>query len=181
MSHDVIAPLEVFGLDGKMVKGCIAQGDAQSTSATAGQFDMIVFCAKEFQPKPDLLTKIKPAKALVYAPFEDGELTKGELQIATTAAMTVADAFDEGKKVLVTCMQGRNRSGLVVALALHMIYGVGGVKARQIIRERRAGVEVLMNPAFDRFLENLPPRSIIQTPSQFEGLPVLSLNVGNGR
>lgn len=69
------------------------------------------------------------------------------------ADLVVKDVLS-GRPVVVLCLQGRNRSGLVVALALRSIMSVSGAEAARMVREVRP--RALSNPAFSRHLEALP-------------------------
>jgi protein-tyrosine phosphatase len=142
--------------------GTICMGDARAAIEAISQFDLVVFCAEEFQPKRELILRTTSKVRVVYAPFDDGDLSRHELETATHAADAVAGGFHHGRKVLVTCMQGRNRSGLVVALALHMLSGAGGAAAMRMVRARRQAAEgpALANLAFMKLLENIPPRAM---------------------
>jgi len=118
-------------------------------------FDVIVLTAEEYQPPSHCFGQSE----VVRAPNQDTEsLSLGQIRGAVRAAKTVADRWKHGKRIVVTCRQGRNRSGLVVALALHLIYGVDGKTAAQIVRERRRGADALTNEAFVGFLERVPGR-----------------------
>jgi protein-tyrosine phosphatase len=59
----------------------------------------------------------------------------------------------EGAQVLVTCRMGKNRSGLVSALALHLLTGQSGKACIQHIQSRRKGA--LRNPGFNECLVRL--------------------------
>jgi len=119
-------------------------------------YDLIVLCADEFQPKAHLIAK--PGTQVLHAPNDDSErpLTREQAWIAITASRAVTKAFREGKKVLVSCMQGRNRSGLVMALTLHQLYGMDGEWCRGYIRSRRP--HALTNDSFNTFLGNIKAR-----------------------
>jgi hypothetical protein len=128
------------------------------------EFHLVVFCAKELGPPPLVFHPTKPLlkrRTRVYhAPLDDAELTRDELFIALRAANLVAATFLARKRVLVTCMEGRNRSALVTALALDMLSSEGGLAAREAVRQRRVRAKgpVLSNPSFAKVLENIPPR-----------------------
>lgn len=147
--------------------GTIHMGNSLDAMAALNEdkaFDLIVFCAKEFGPPAMALKKgeVKRRLTRVYhAPIDDAVLTRDEMFIASRAANLVAASFLKHKRILVTCMQGRNRSGLVVALALDMLSSEGGGAALAAVRERRlrAGAPALTNPSFVKLLESLPPRS----------------------
>ena len=137
--------------------GVIAMGNRKSVAENGEYFDLIVLCAEEFQPHRSLILRPDSRTRVVYAPNDDAELTEEQLMIATRAADQVAGAFLQGKKVLVTCWEGRNRSGLVTALALHMLSGAGGNVVSRLVRARRR-VPALTSPSFDRVLTSIRPR-----------------------
>jgi protein-tyrosine phosphatase len=115
-------------------------------------FTVLVLSAMEYQPAKGTY----PGVAVVYAPLDDAELTSREWEIAKKAALQAARAHRSGKKVLITCYQGLNRSGLITALALHMITGNAGAKIVNHIRRCRAGA--LSNSSFTSAIERLPAR-----------------------
>ena len=116
-------------------------------------FDVLVLCAEEYQPPAEWF----PGVRVIYAPNRDDyerAPTSRELAAAKDASKLVAMHVMSGDKVLVTCMAGRNRSGLVTALALKRLYGMSGKQAILLVRERRKHVtgEALSNPHFIRWL-----------------------------
>ncbi len=141
-------------LDASPGRGEIWQGDAASALYAPGRFDLLVLCAEEWQPDHRLFGF---RLGLVYAPNDDAELTRAQLRIAREAATFVTEYVRSGRNALVTCMAGRNRSGLVSALALHALTGCGGRKATEIVQRRRVGAAALTNPSFTRVLRLLPP------------------------
>ncbi len=91
------------------------------TKAHDDGFNVVVLCADEFQPARHIIAT--EDMEVIHAPNDDSEnpLTRDQLTVAIAASRVVVKRFKEGKKVLVSCMQGRNRSGLVMALALHRL------------------------------------------------------------
>jgi len=80
----------------------------------------------------------------IYAGFRDArDIQADELQLADYAATEVAARA--GRTILVTCMAGRNRSGLVTALALNK-RGVPPNRAIALIQRNR--LDALSNPVF---------------------------------
>lgn len=139
----------------------IAHGLWQGSVPTPGHeaaragFDTIVFCAQEYQP-PSFLY---PGTHVVRAPFADDyekAPSRKEIVAARRAGRLAAQRVQEGGKVLVTCIAGRNRSGLVSAYALCHLYGLSGDQAMILVRRRRKHAKpVLENPHFVRLLERV--------------------------
>jgi protein-tyrosine phosphatase len=135
------------GLDCHEVIPDLWQGGAPMPGQLSS-LDIIVLCAKEYQPK---LAEFPGVKAVIHAPFDDAErLTSDEVRTAFDAARVVAHEHRRGRRVLVTCAQGRNRSGLVVALALRCL----GRKPREAVSlVRRARLNALTNTTFVNIIE----------------------------
>jgi len=93
---------------------------------------------------------------VIHAPLDDAVPTKKELETALDAAWKVYNARKAGKRVLVTCAQGINRSALIVALVL-MIHGMPAERAITRIRALRKGVilQPLCNQAFVKVLHQI--------------------------
>jgi len=93
---------------------------------------------------------------VIHAPNLDDSSrlpTRNELRIAMKAAREVAGLVAEGQKVLTTCWMGHNRSGLVNALAIHLLTGMDGASCVDLIQKRRP--MTLRNPAFCHVLSNI--------------------------
>lgn len=98
-------------------------------------FQTLVLTAQEIQPgSVDF-----PGVTVIHAPNDDSgtALTQAQWQTAVQAAELVARRVARGEKVLVTCAMGRNRSGLVSALALHFLTGVSGAEAARMVKAQR--------------------------------------------
>lgn len=138
-------------------------------------FDAVVLCAREYQPPRSYF----PGVQVLHAPNEDDPLfpmSKEELETAVWAATRVHGLLEQGKKVLVTCMAGINRSGLVVALSLHKTFGYSGQSCIDIVRDRRLlrdGV-ALRNPQFVDALLKLPGKDVSPDTIRLPGIrPIL--------
>jgi len=134
------------GLDVARVSPKLWIGAAPPTggAVAAAGFDLVVLCAREYQPRGSEL----PGVEILHAGFDDSGMrpTAEEQHVAERAAYLVADRVAEGDRVAVTCWQGINRSGLVCALTLHVLYGIPGAQATQLVRKARPGA--LSNPYF---------------------------------
>jgi len=95
-----------------------------------------------------------PGVKVFHAPIDDGRLTGPEWNTASRVAMQVAGYVRRGKRALITCRMGRNRSGLVTALTLHMLTGKSGGEIVRHVQRHRA--DALTNRSFVQALETLP-------------------------
>lgn len=144
-----------MSVEASRIIGTLYQGSKPQTGrqvADAG-FQMLVLCAQEYQPE----ARRFPGVTVVHAPNNDVfalPITREQLGLAVKAARRVTEAIQAGHRVLVTCMQGRNRSGLVAAIALHMLTGCSGMAAIRKVKERRQR-RALSNPHFLACLERL--------------------------
>lgn len=106
-------------------------------------FDVVVLAAMEYQPK-------LPCAIVLRAPIDDDQLTLQEAQKVIDAARKVNELRRCGKRVLVTCNMGVNRSALVAALAL-MLLGASAEEAIAQVRSNRkppSGMMPLSNEHF---------------------------------
>lgn len=112
--------------------------------------DAIVLAAMEYQPPAHLF----PGTEVIHVPLDDApgrHMREDEIALATKAAERVSRRLRAGRKVLVTCVMGLNRSGLVAALAMHEVHGMSADEI--VARLRRArGVWALSNPNFEKLL-----------------------------
>lgn len=96
-------------------------------------FDVIVLAAMEYQPP-------MPGYTVMNVPLDDGpppdHVTRMRIR---RAAREIADHVRLGQRVLVTCWQGRNRSGVLAGLAL-VDLGVPPIQAVGRIRRLRDGL-----------------------------------------
>lgn len=66
----------------------------------------------------------------------------------------VAGLLEDGRRALVHCTFGRNRSGLMATLVVRELLGVSGADALAHVRSRRRNVA--NNEAFEEWLASLP-------------------------
>ncbi len=129
------------------------------TLARAG-FSVLALCAAEHQPSRDSF----PGVAVVRASLvDDGSpLTPVQIEEALwlsghlAAACRRAQRRDRG--VLVTCMQGRNRSGLIAALTFARMTGCDGIAAMRAVQSRRYSPfgPALTNSKYNEALAMIP-------------------------
>lgn len=115
-------------------------------------FDLIVLAAAELQLKADQF----PGSQVLHVPLRDVYLTdvvREQLPRAIEAAKIVARFVRAGKRVLVTCAAGWNRSGLVTALSLRLL-GYSADEAILLVKHAR-GPNALGNEVFQRQIRAL--------------------------
>lgn len=145
-------------------KACFAQGDMHDAYAGLrdGTFDLVVLCAEELEEMFAFYLDVHPQlrKRAHFAPNDDGVLNRKRIDVAVKAANVAAKVYKRGERVLVTCQAGRNRSGLVNALALHLVSGISGREAAQIVQAKRvrANGPALSNDHFVEFLRRIPEK-----------------------
>lgn len=110
-------------------------------------FDVLVLCAEEIQP-----ARVGFGRRLIRCPLPDSELTPGEARLAISRGRVVAQELAAGKRVLVTCYAGWNRSALVASLALATITRMTAGEIVVLMRGRRSP-SALGNKHFVRLIE----------------------------
>lgn len=115
--------------------------------------DTIVLAAMEYQPPADRF----PGAEVIHVPLDDAPgraMYETEIIGAARAAARVARRLRSGRRVLVTCQMGLNRSALIAAIAMHDVYGMGADEI--IARLRRArGSWSMSNPNFEKLLRTV--------------------------
>lgn len=138
------------------IRPALAMGGAVADSlALFEEFDIIVLCAQEWQPKLEFPPNNK-AKYAISVPFDDNlrPISNRVKAAVASASDTIAEEHKNGRRVLVTCFAGRNRSGLVTGLTLMKRFGLTGESAIAEIKARR-GDQALTNPVFTNYLKSL--------------------------
>jgi len=139
-------------LDATRIATRIYQGSAPPPGSDVRrcEFDVLVLSAKEYQPPAEMF----PGVSVVHVPLDDAELGHAEWIRAVAAADKVARQIrDRDARALITCAMGRNRSGLVTAITLHLLTGEAGYKIVRHIQRRRQNA--LTNPSFVKTLMRL--------------------------
>jgi len=138
-------------MDADPILPTLYMGGHRQPRSAAPPYDLRVLCAKELPRDDD-----HQAHKLIRLYLDDtgAFLTPKEVERTREGACLVAVAIAQGKRVLVSCAMGRNRSGLVCARAL-IFLGYEPRKAINAVRARRRwvdGVPALENRAFTRWL-----------------------------
>ncbi len=103
----------------------------------------------DMQPRPDEVRDIDYRKC----PLADHDELPDIEQVEELVGHVV-DSVRAGRRVLVHCSFGKNRSGLVVTLAVRELLGVTGAKAVALVRSRRH--RAVNNQTFAAYVEALP-------------------------
>ena len=98
-----------------------------------------------------------------YWPIPDGSMEQIDINELEALVSNLCDVVLDGRKVLVHCAAGINRSSLVTALVVRRLFGLSGVDATAYIRARR-GPEALSNPDFATYLASLGPCEALRRP-----------------
>lgn len=119
------------------------QGDFPEGDVDWGLFDDVISMSNA-APSP----RLRPDGLWLHVPIEDGAMVEPALVRET--ARTVAERVEAGRRVLVHCWAGLNRSGVVAARAL-MYMGVPAADAIAAVRAAR-GEDALFNGNFVAWL-----------------------------
>lgn len=120
--------------------------------AVSQNFDALVLAAKEHQHA--FPAEKYPKVTVLHAPLNDAKPTGQEQVTALRTALKVYELNKTGKKVLVTCAAGVNRSALIAGLAM-VISGMPASKVVSQIRHKRhppSGATPLFNEHFVKLL-----------------------------
>jgi len=96
------------------------------------ELDVLVLCAQEIQPPTLGFTR-----QVVRVPLPDSALTDAQIRRALVGGRAVAEALAGGKRVLVTCAAGLNRSAFVASLGLGLVTKLEPIDIIQLMRQRR--------------------------------------------
>lgn len=129
------------------VRDGLAIGSAPPCGEILDEFDVLVLTAEEYPPHAWNFPRLK----VIYCPLPDGPLSTQQIRLVARTSTEVEDFVQHGRSVLVTCWQGRNRSGLITALAL---VALGDTPSMAIARVREArGSTALSNAIFVELIE----------------------------
>ena len=151
MASATTQPEQPTPLDVSQIAKRLWMGARPPLDRTIPGFDVLVLCAQEFQP-----VWIPFSGKVIRCPIEDGILDEPQTRTTLVTGHEVATSLARGKSVLVTCNQGRNRSGLVVGLALGLLTKMSATTIVELVRARRMPT-ALSNPHFVAILQRYVP------------------------
>lgn len=159
MAHDRSPPIDASRVSPRLYVG--SRPEAGPLLHDLG-FHVIVLCALPEEYGGGRYGERYHGVEVVACPLDDSErpISRAELSLAEETAARVATAVYRGRRALVTCMQGRNRSALVAALVLRRLTRCSGRRASEMVRTAREATlgpgTVLCNASFNRYLRSLP-------------------------
>jgi hypothetical protein len=119
-------------------------------------FRALVLAACDFQPP----STSYPGVDIARIPLQDEEnsLSPQQALVVTRLSRILSKRIRARDKVLVTCNQGRNRSGLVTALILTSLTGMSGLEAVLQVKAKRQSPWGLAftNETFISYLMRIP-------------------------
>ena len=114
---------------------------------TKSDFDTVITAYAWAQPTDWLVKEFR-------YPFYDGDMKDIDFKQIYQAVRVAHEDWKAGKKVLIRCQAGWNRSGLIMALVL-IKEGYSAQEAIDLIRKQRSP-NALCNPRFVAWLLSLP-------------------------
>lgn len=132
--------------------------DFDTVESSAGMLDPRHITNKEFEAVVTLYAWARPVDWFVeemrYGFYDDDRsLTGFDEDAVMRAARYAHQQWKSGKKVLVRCQAGINRSGLVMGIVL-MLEGYTAEQAIDLMRSKRSS-SVLINRSFEQYLKEL--------------------------
>jgi len=142
-----------MNLNASKISSHLYQGAYPPTGTTleSNGFTLLVLAAEEYQPSSNFF----PGVQVVHAPLDDHpyQLSQAEWDAIVRSAKLAGDNVMRGGRSLITCWEGRNRSGIITAVTLTLLTGWPADKAVARIRSRRPGA--LTNESFVRQLRRV--------------------------
>ena len=149
MTATADAPVDVHP-PAEVLPGLWWSGLPDDWEVLRGQVDAVIDLA---DPGPGPSAEDLGEITYVKAPLEDGE-TLPEPVLLDHLTGLVVDLVRQGRRVLVHCTFGKNRSGLVMALVVREVLGCDGPTALAKVRAVRDNA--VNNDAFSEWVSSLP-------------------------
>lgn len=142
MNNDVHAPLDANCVAKRLWVGSVPPFDRDLPG-----FDVLALCARELQP-----ATLAFHGHVLRCPIPDDTLSSAQVNLALITGCRVAAHLAAGKRVLVTCQAGINRSALVAAIGIGTLTRMSADHIVSMIRTRRSP-NCLCNPHFQQILK----------------------------
>jgi len=114
--------------------------------------DALVLCAREYQPRADSFPGVEVYRCAYRDSVDPEVVPPSDYMKAIRMGEVVADLVSSGKRTLVSCHMGWNRSGLVTSVAMLLLRpNWSPQKVLHTLRQRRAGA--MGNPYFCSILD----------------------------
>lgn len=136
--------------DACQIAGNLFIGSAPPVGCDIDQhFDVVVLCASEYQPSAECF----PSSEVIHLPFDDEPVAfSKKLQTDIHSCCEyLSNCLGNGKRVLVTCLAGLNRSALICGLLLLNDHRLSSTDCVNHIRSIR-GPRALSNPYFHHLI-----------------------------
>ncbi len=130
-----------MSLDANEITSGIWQGRFPETREALADIDRVVMCAPLRESERETFAALLRNEDILDCPFVDDIQAPSDKELGTImiAARAVVALAQSRSRVLVACREGKNRSGLVVALALKKLYGMSGEQALAHVQKHRPG------------------------------------------
>lgn len=144
-------------LDATKLATKLYQGSYPYSAVRPQGFHVLVLCAEELQRRPE-----EPDVLTLRCPLRDdgSPFTQRDWHRALRTADQVVELLLRRRRVLITCAQGRNRSGLVAGIVLYRITPMSGAECVRHIQSLRPGA--LSNDDFVAALAHLPAKNRVE-------------------
>lgn len=156
--------MRAYGIDADRIMAGVYQGSRPPVgdAVRGAGFSTLVLAAEEFQPPGRLF----PGVQVVHAPIGDDPegVPRDHWARVARAVDQCLGTLLRGRRVLITCNMGLNRSGLISALTIAAFTGMSGSAAARLVQRRRrsrGGLSALCNDAFVRSLDRVPERRVL--------------------
>jgi protein-tyrosine phosphatase len=148
-------PKGIPGVDStEIVPGLFVGAAPRPEMIKPDDFDVLWLTTKEYQPESDAFPGVDVHRVKLDDDPDKG-LDLDAIRKAVHAGRRVAREVAEGKRVLVTCARGLNRSAFVAGIAL-MTLGQGRMTAKEavgILRARRGDDVLSESSVWEKVLE----------------------------
>lgn len=129
-------------------------GGARWGNPDPDEFDVVV----SLTPVHEADVRIRKPTRHVRWPLLDAQDHDVDPEQLAALVAKIVEWVRSGKRVLVRCYAGLNRSGLVVGCALAELTGLDGATVIRSLRAQRSPI-VLCNPTFAAIVEGIPARA----------------------